>query len=168
MPSEHYFPMLLPANTINVGETLRYGDYLLSKNGCFNATTAIDGNLVVYRMSTNSILWSTGFTGLVQCINKILFSLGIRILLALASVKQMAEIGRSLKSIYVPLFSCLASKLHWNKPYNAKLKDEQKVVWLHFVSSEKSLYLQFLFGLWALKFCIWNWEHLASNLLIWL
>ena len=62
-----------------MGETYRYGDYLLSKNGCFNATTIIGRNLVVYKMSTNSVLWSTGFTGLVQCKMTIFVSPYLRI-----------------------------------------------------------------------------------------
>ena len=53
----------LAADVLNMGESLRYGDYLVSKNGCFNATTTSNGNLVVYRMSANAVLWSTTFTG---------------------------------------------------------------------------------------------------------
>ena len=55
---------MIPGNTILIGERLQYGQFLVSLNGCFNATIALDGNLVVYKISTNEILWNLGFKGL--------------------------------------------------------------------------------------------------------
>ena len=53
----------LPADTLVTGDALRYGDYLVSLNGCFNATISTNGNLVVYRISTNSVLWNLNYPG---------------------------------------------------------------------------------------------------------
>ena len=53
----------LPADTLYTGEALRYGDYLVSSNGCFNATISTNGNLVVYRISANSVLWNLNYSG---------------------------------------------------------------------------------------------------------
>jgi hypothetical protein len=41
--------VLSSADRLEVGEQLHVGEFLVSLNGCFNATVLKNGNLVVYR-----------------------------------------------------------------------------------------------------------------------
>ena len=53
----------LPVDALYTGDALRYGDYLVSSNRCFNASISTNGNLVVYKISTNSVLWNLNYPG---------------------------------------------------------------------------------------------------------
>jgi hypothetical protein len=53
------------STSLNIGDRLIFSScispnqYLLSQNGCFKAVLHFDGNFVIYRLSTNSAIWSS-------------------------------------------------------------------------------------------------------------